>query len=177
MQDYKDAILKQIDIEGFYSDYGFNLNGKNHKCPFHDDTNPSLSINRQNGLFKCHGCDKGGSIFDWFMLHHNVDFKEALAQIAEKYNLKLPGASKKENREIEKLTDELVEACHQALPESIKNYLNKRGISDSLINKHKLGWWSCYGRNWIVIPIKNVDGKYALLKLRRNPLEENKNDN
>ncbi len=179
MKTYKEIILEQIDFKKFYADYGFTLNSKNHKCCFHDDSNPSLSINEANGLFKCHACDKKGSIFDWYMLHHNVDFKEAIKQIADKYNIELPKSksNKKQNSEKEELTAELIETCHKNLPEEIRTYLNNRGIPDQLINKYKLGWWNCYGKTWIVIPIKDKNGKHTLLKLRRNPMEENKNDN
>lgn len=176
---YKEIVQKELDISKFYTDYGFSLNGKNQKCCFHDDSNPSLSINPQNGLFKCHACGKSGSIFDWYMLHHNVDFKEAVIQIAEKYNIELPRSkeSKKEGGKKDKLTDELIEACYKALPEDIRTYLNNRGIPDKLIEKYKLGWGEFYEKYWITIPIKGMEGKYALVKLRRNPLEETKNDN
>ncbi len=178
MGTYKEIILKQLDFKRFYADYGFTLTGKNHKCCFHDDSNPSLSINEANGLFKCHACDKKGSIFDWYMFQHNVLFKEAIKQIAEKYNIELPKSksNKKQNSEKEKLTVDLVEKCHQKLPEDIRIYLNSRGIPDTLIEKYKLGWGEFYGKNWITIPIKDKNGKHALLKLRRNPMGENKND-
>jgi len=29
-------------------------------CPFHDDRNPSLSVNREKGLWHCFGCGRGG---------------------------------------------------------------------------------------------------------------------
>lgn len=171
---YKEIVQKKLDISKFYVDYGFSLNGKNQKCCFHDDNNPSLSIDLQSGLFKCHACGKSGSIFDWYMFHHNVDFKEAVVQIASKYNIELPGnkKSKKQSGGLEKLTNELIEACHKALPEDIRTYLNSRGIADDLIKKYKLGWGEFYGKYWIVIPVKDKDGNYSLLKLRRPPSED-----
>jgi hypothetical protein len=32
-------------------------------CPFHHDTNPSLSINRETGKWTCHGCNRTGNIY------------------------------------------------------------------------------------------------------------------
>jgi len=32
-------------------------------CPFHDDHNPSLSINTEKGVWYCHGCGKGGTLY------------------------------------------------------------------------------------------------------------------
>ena len=34
------------------------------RCPFHNDTVASASVNRQTGKFNCHGCDVGGDIID-----------------------------------------------------------------------------------------------------------------
>ena len=31
-------------------------------CPFHDDHNPSLSVNRERGLWHCFGCNRGGDL-------------------------------------------------------------------------------------------------------------------
>ena len=30
--------------------------------PFHDDTNPSLTVNREKKLFKCFVCGAGGNV-------------------------------------------------------------------------------------------------------------------
>ncbi len=54
---------------------------------------------------------------------------------------------------------------HEALPERIRQYLNKRGIPDPLIDFHLLGW---SGRR-ITIPIFNRDGVLAFFKLAKDP--------
>ena len=43
---------------------GFKESGTNQYvalCPFHDDTNPSLSINTEDGLYYCHSCNATGN--------------------------------------------------------------------------------------------------------------------
>jgi len=50
-------------------------------CPFHSDTNASLSINLDKGVYFCHGCGKKGDIFKWYMEQHNCNFKEAKKEI------------------------------------------------------------------------------------------------
>lgn len=32
------------------------------RCPAHEDTHPSASINRQKGLWHCHACGAGGGV-------------------------------------------------------------------------------------------------------------------
>ncbi len=34
-------------------------------CPFHDDSNPSMSIDGKRGLYKCFACGAGGDIFNF----------------------------------------------------------------------------------------------------------------
>jgi DNA primase len=44
------------------------------RCPFHDDTTPSLSINAEAGKFHCFGCNaKGGDIFDFVVMKEGLD--------------------------------------------------------------------------------------------------------
>lgn len=62
-----------------------------------------------------------------------------------------------------------VEACHKALPPRIRQYLNARGITDSIIEAYKLGYGQFYRKWWITIPIKDIYGDYAFFKLRQDP--------
>ena len=63
----------------------------------------------------------------------------------------------------------LVETCHQALPDNIRQYLNNRSITDAVIDAHKLGWGKFYGKWWITIPIPDVYGTFQFFKLRQDP--------
>ena len=64
---------------------------------------------------------------------------------------------------------ELVEKCHLALPPHIREYLHKRGLTDAVIDAHKLGYGQFYRKPWITIPIKDVYGNYSFFKLRQDP--------
>src|SRR5271157_3981078 len=50
----------------------------NSLCPFHNDTNSSLSF--RNGSFKCFAdhCDAHGDVIDLYQRIHGCDFREAL---------------------------------------------------------------------------------------------------
>ena len=50
-------------------------------CPFHEDRNPSLSVNNQTGLFKCFGCDAAGSILDFYAMKHGLDTRQDINRI------------------------------------------------------------------------------------------------
>ena len=47
-------------------------------CPFHEDKNPSLSVDPQKNVWHCFGCQKGGSSIDFVMEKEGLSFKEAV---------------------------------------------------------------------------------------------------
>lgn len=53
------------------------------KCPVHDDSHASASVNTSKGVFNCFACGAGGSAFDLVMLREGVEFTDAVA-IVEK---------------------------------------------------------------------------------------------
>jgi hypothetical protein len=60
------------------------------RCLSHEDRNPSLSINLNTGLWKCHaGCGEG-TIFDFEMLFSHVEFGEARARVLKEVGRPLP---------------------------------------------------------------------------------------
>lgn len=82
-----EAVKNALDFEAYYrSEVGELKPGTNGNhlglCPFHEDIEPSLSVNFQNGLFKCFGCQARGDVFDFYRAKHGCDFKEALEELA-----------------------------------------------------------------------------------------------
>ncbi|CAB1063451.1 DNA primase, phage associated [Olavius sp. associated proteobacterium Delta 1] len=66
-------------------------NGKGYfgLCPFHDDTNPSLSVNPSTNLWQCFGCGAGGDVIRFVKLFDNVPFPDAVNKLnAESPRLK-----------------------------------------------------------------------------------------
>ena len=51
-------------------------------CPFHDDHNPSFSVNDKGNYWHCFACDEGGSIIDFWMKWQTCDFKTAVTELA-----------------------------------------------------------------------------------------------
>ena len=62
-----------------------------------------------------------------------------------------------------------VERCHAQIPVGIRQYLNNRGINDSIINQYKIGYGKFYNANYITIPITDENGNYIYFKLRQDP--------
>ncbi|WP_287719919.1 CHC2 zinc finger domain-containing protein, partial [Nitrosomonas sp.] len=69
----------------------FDANGKTEVqclCPFHEDKNPSLSVNLEKGVFKCFGCGEQGGVVKFIQLRYGLDKKEALRKIKEDEGIK-----------------------------------------------------------------------------------------
>ena len=79
--------LKALDLPGFLErHYGIRVNGNGAAvCPFHEDRNPSLSVQQKNGLglFNCHACGAKGTILDFVMKKEGLSLREAARRIAE----------------------------------------------------------------------------------------------
>jgi DNA primase len=37
------------------------------RCPWHEDSTPSLSVDQEKGLYNCFGCGESGDAFDLVM--------------------------------------------------------------------------------------------------------------
>jgi DNA primase len=59
-------------------------------CPFHGEKTPSFSVNREQGLFYCFGCQVGGNVFKFVELHEKVSFPEAVKLLAQRFGMPLP---------------------------------------------------------------------------------------
>ena len=82
-----EELKKNIDIVALIESRGITLkkNGKSYKglCPFHDDTNPSLSVNPSTNLWQCFGCNAGGDVIRFVEMFDHVDFKEAVKRLSD----------------------------------------------------------------------------------------------
>ena len=78
----KDRLKASIDIVELFGSFGIELTKKGSsymgRCPFHDDSNPSLSVDREKGLYNCFGCGESGDAFTLVQKLRGLDFKGAL---------------------------------------------------------------------------------------------------
>lgn len=75
MDDKEELLLAVFDY------YGLPTPGsgeRSQRCPVHDDTVASASINRSKGLIYCHACGFGGSAVDLVMVKEGLGYREAV---------------------------------------------------------------------------------------------------
>jgi len=81
----KDDVKRYVDIVELFQHFGVVLTKKGKsfmaKCPWHNDTTPSLSVDREKGVYNCFGCGESGDIFTLTEKMKGCDFKEALAYL------------------------------------------------------------------------------------------------
>ena len=79
-------VLKHADIVKIVGSYlPLVKKGKNYKavCPFHDDTDPSLTISSEKQFFKCFVCGTGGTAISFVQKIEHIPFMEAVKKVAE----------------------------------------------------------------------------------------------
>lgn len=70
------AVFQHYDIpEPGYGERRF-------RCPSHDDSHPSASVNRQEGVWFCHACGSGGTAAQIVMDKEGITYVEATKFIA-----------------------------------------------------------------------------------------------
>ena len=74
-QDIINDVRNKIDIVDLISEYlPLVQKGKNYfgVCPFHNDTNPSMSVSREKQIYKCFSCGASGNIFTFVSEYENI---------------------------------------------------------------------------------------------------------
>ncbi|MCL1892007.1 MAG: DNA primase [Alphaproteobacteria bacterium] len=120
------------------------------RCPFHGEKTPSFSVNEQKGFYHCFGCGEHGDIISFVMKSNNMDFKSAIADLAQMAGLKLPDYKPKPPEQIarEKSYLEIQELAAKIYQEQLfgpagaeaLKYIRGRGFSDEVIKKYRLGY-------------------------------------
>lgn len=79
----KEQVKKEADLVGLFEAFGVTLSkkGKSHmgKCPWHEDSSPSLSVDSEKGLYHCFGCGESGDVFSLVGKMKGLDFKGSLS--------------------------------------------------------------------------------------------------
>jgi hypothetical protein len=91
--DLKEQILGSLTPEQVYGEYvELRRSGKSlvGLCCFHSERTPSFTVSPKL-RFKCWGCDKEGSAFDFVMEKKRTDFRGAMEYLAAKAGIPLHG--------------------------------------------------------------------------------------
>jgi len=150
MSDSGVNLTKEFDILDVVSSYIEVKNGK-AICPFHPDDDPSMSINRDLGIFKCFGagCGVGGNSVKFVSLMEDISYSKAIEKLAKKYNkprlIRNIDSSSELYIPIKTLHKRVADIYHKILlkdprAKDARLYLKKRGISKETVQKLNIGY-------------------------------------
>ncbi|MCL2538281.1 MAG: DNA primase [Alphaproteobacteria bacterium] len=144
------AKLSIVDIVG----KRVPLTKKGHNfwgcCPFHNEKTPSFSVNESKGFYHCFGCGEHGDIISFVMKSQNMQYIDAIKELAMAAGMKMPEFRPKSPEQAareQSYFDIMENACRvyqNALWSSdgaaALEYVRKRGFSDEVIKKYRLGF-------------------------------------
>jgi len=153
MNNQLEEIKRKIDIVQFINQYvPLKKAGRNFKalCPFHSEKTPSFIVSPERQIWHCFGaCNEGGDIFKFLMKIENIDFTEALKELAKTAGVKLtsyqPSDAEKNRQLLYEINHLAAEFYHFLLlnhpaGKIALNYILGRGISKESLEKFQLGY-------------------------------------
>ncbi|PPE05197.1 DNA primase [Williamsoniiplasma lucivorax] len=87
-----DEILNNVDIVSIISSYiQVQKKGRNFwaVCPFHNDSDPSMSVSPEKKIYKCFSCGASGNALDFVKNYKHLDFVSAVVELAEQVGVDL----------------------------------------------------------------------------------------
>lgn len=164
-QYFIDDLKNRADLVRIIQPYAQDLKKKGANwmacCPFHQEKTPSFSVNPSKGFYKCFGCGKGGTAYNFLMEMEGLNFPEAVKRVAEISGVMLPEPvddvsyenSKKKREEKKQLADQVIELNQVALgyweselqkknakATAARAYLEQRGITAEIQKQFRIGF-------------------------------------
>jgi len=143
-------LVSIVDVVGDF--VALKRRGRNHfgLCPFHQEDTPSFSVNEEKQIFKCFGCGKGGSVFQFLQEMERITFPEAVMKLANQAGVTIDQANEQTPEEKERISllydaNEFAagffERCLSNLSGKKANeYLRSRNFKQKTLQKFRVGY-------------------------------------
>jgi DNA primase len=169
IQQVKDAS-DIVDVIGNY--VNLRQAGTTYKglCPFHDDHNPSFTVDPKRQRYRCWSCQKNGDVIFFIQEHERIGFTEALELLARRAGITLEKrAESPQKRQRALMLDgvrwaaDLYQRCllDSPLADSARRYLGERRLAGETVRRFGLGFAPPNG-DWLV---RNANGAGVSLDL------------
>jgi DNA primase len=120
-------------------------------CPFHAEKTPSFSINANEGLYYCFGCQAKGDVITFVREIEHLEFAEAVEALAAKagiqvrYDRAAVSHDRQRRDRLVEVTKKAVDWYHQRLlsgddAAAARSYLRSRGYDGEVVRQFQLGW-------------------------------------
>ena len=155
-QSFIDDLLNRTDIvDVVASRVQLKKAGKNYTacCPFHKEKTPSFSVSPDKQFYYCFGCGAGGNALGFVMDHDQLDFPQAIEDLAKRAGMEVPREEGGRNNKPRQPTDSplypLLTAAAEFYKQALKNhpqrkaaidYLKGRGLSGEIARDFGMGF-------------------------------------
>ncbi|AXO90235.1 DNA primase [Pseudomonas parafulva] len=155
-QSFIDDLLNRTDIVDVVSSrIQLKKTGKNHSacCPFHKEKTPSFTVSPDKQFYYCFGCGAGGNALGFIMDHDNLEFPQAVEELARAAGMEVPREEGRRGQKPRQPTDSplypLLEAAAEFYRQALRNhptrkaaveYLKGRGLSGEIARDFGLGF-------------------------------------
>ena len=176
-------LLARVDIVELVEGYlPLRKAGKDFQglCPFHGEKTPSFTVSRDKQFFHCFGCGAHGSAIGFLMKHRNLEFVEAVEELAGVAGLEVPHEARSQRsgstRDLFDILEQARAFYESQLRQSSErdvavNYLKKRGLSGEIAKTFHLGYAPSGWRNLLDVlsanGISEEQAERAGLAIRR----------
>ena len=69
-------------------------------CPFHNDTNPSMSISKEKQIYKCFVCNAAGNVFTFLQKYKKMPYMQAVKEVADLVGIEFQLSNQKKDEVI-----------------------------------------------------------------------------
>ena len=117
-------------------------------CPFHSEKTPSFYVSPQTQSWRCYGCGKWGTAFDWLMEREHLEFAEALRILAAQTGVALPERRDPSEDDHARRLYAVLERAQTfysgvllgSAGTRAREYLHRRGLSEDSIRLFGIGY-------------------------------------
>lgn len=154
-REFIQSLLERVDIIDVISArVSLKKKGLNYSacCPFHQEKTPSFSANQSKQFYYCFGCGKHGNAISFLMDHDNLEFPEAIEELAHSVGLEVPQEVLQSQQQATEDLQPLYRVAEQASlyfqkqlrehsqKQSVVDYLKSRGLSGQTAKKYGVGY-------------------------------------
>ena len=164
--------LQDLPIESVANALGLAVHHHKALCPFHDDSNPSLTFNRGKNRYRCFVCDAHGGVIDLVMNHLHYSFLDACRWLNDHSGslIDIDKFSNQFSSDFERSDhkDKPFDASRYArfferpwLSNEAKRFLyDERRLDSRVVRYCRLtSWRDKQGTSWLQIPYYDREGK------------------
>lgn len=155
-QSFIDDLINRLDIVDVVSSrVQLKKAGKNYSacCPFHKEKTPSFTVSPDKQFYYCFGCGAGGNALGFVMDHDNLDFPQAVEELARAAGMEVPREEGRRGQKTRQPTDSplypLLDAAAEFYRQALRShptrkaavdYLKGRGLSGEIARDFGLGF-------------------------------------